>query len=193
MPTLINVFEVAQGVDDEFVAEWKRARDFLLARKGYVDTALHRSLAPQAEFRFVNVARVDALERWLAIVSDSAFPRHLPATPNPALFEVVREDETGAGDAHAVLINPFEVPAGEDEAFLAAWEGARETMRDADGYLGTRLYGSVAPDARFRFVNVAPWRSPDDFQAALRRPGFQEAASAMRFPAHPALYEVVAR
>src|SRR5829696_7696111 len=176
MPTLINVFEVAQGVDDEFVAEWKRARDFLLARKGYVDTALHRSLAPQAEFRFVNVARVDALERWLAIVSDSAFPRHLPATPNPALYEAVREDETGAGDAHAVLINPFEVPAGE-----------------AEGYLGTRLYGSVAPDARFRFVNVAPWRSPDDFQAALRRPGFQEAASAMRFPAHPALYEVVAR
>jgi heme-degrading monooxygenase HmoA len=84
------------------------------------------------------------------------------------------------------------VPDGEGDAFLAAWEAARDALGGAEGYLGTRLYPSVAPNARFGFVNVARWRSPQDFQAALQRPELHRAATAMRYRAHPALCEVVA-
>jgi heme-degrading monooxygenase HmoA len=90
------------------------------------------------------------------------------------------------------VINPFEVPDGEDDEYLASWDRARDALRRADGYLGTRLYRSHAPGARFRFINVAPWRSPQDFQAALQRPEFQQAATATHHRAHPALYEVIA-
>ena len=193
MPTLVNLFEVPEGVDEEFVSGWERARDFLAERDGYAATALHRSLSPQADFRFVNVAKVNSVETWQAAVQDPAFPRDLPGKPNPSLYELVREDTPQDEEGGTVLINPFEVPGGEDDAFLAAWERARDAMRGADGYRGTRLYQSLAPDARFRFVNVAPWRSPQDFQAALQRPEFQDAAAAMRYRAHPALYEIVAR
>ena len=87
------------------------------------------------------------------------------------------------------LINPFEVPEGRDEEFLAAWDGARDFLKTQDGYLSTRLHRSLAPGADFRFVNVAQWASAEAFRAATARPEFRD--QAIPFPFHAALYEVV--
>jgi heme-degrading monooxygenase HmoA len=76
--------------------------------------------------------------------------------------ERVREDDASTARPGAVLINPFEVPDGEGDTFLPAWETARDAMGGADGYLGTRMYHSLAPNTLFGFVNVARWRSPSD-------------------------------
>ena len=90
-----------------------------------------------------------------------------------------------------VLINPFEVPEDtDDEAFLAAWGRAADYMQAQPGFLGSQLHRAVSPGARFRFVNVAEWSSPQDFEAAVRNPSFQELARGSA-PNHPALYEVV--
>jgi heme oxygenase (mycobilin-producing) len=89
-----------------------------------------------------------------------------------------------------VLINLFEVPAGADEGFIAAWERARDFLQAQDGYRSTELHQSLGPDAEFRFVNVAEWASPAAFQAATGQPDFP--GRAMPFPAHPGLYQVVA-
>ena len=88
----------------------------------------------------------------------------------------------------AVLINVFEVPAGQDEVFLEGWERARAFLATQPGYLSTRLHRSLSPTADFRFVNVALWQSAQAFQAAISQPGFANAN--IPFPAHPALYEV---
>jgi heme oxygenase (mycobilin-producing) len=88
-----------------------------------------------------------------------------------------------------VLINAFEVPAGQDEAFLQAWERAREFLATQEGYVSTRLHRSLSPAADFRFVNVAVWQSPQAFQAAIAQPGFRNAP--VPFPSHASLYEVV--
>jgi heme-degrading monooxygenase HmoA len=88
-----------------------------------------------------------------------------------------------------VLINAFEVPDGEDEAFLAGWERARDVLRKQDGYVSTRLHRSLAPSADFRFVNVAVWESPQAFQAAVSQPELRETAPP--YPSHASLYEVV--
>ena len=90
-----------------------------------------------------------------------------------------------------VLINPFEVPEDtDDERFLEGWGRAADYMRTRPGFVGSRLHRAVSPDPRFRFVNVAEWESPQDFQTAVRSPGFQ--AMAAGTPSnYPALYEVV--
>jgi len=88
-----------------------------------------------------------------------------------------------------VLINAFEVPAGEDDAFLAGWLGAREFLRTQPGYLSTRLHRSLTPTADFRYVNVAQWESADAFRAATSRPEFREQPVPYKF--HASLYEVV--
>ncbi|OLB65944.1 MAG: hypothetical protein AUI10_04630 [Actinobacteria bacterium 13_2_20CM_2_72_6] len=88
-----------------------------------------------------------------------------------------------------VLINAFEVPAGEDEAFLDGWQKAREFLRAQPGYLSTRLHRSLAPNADFRYVNVAVWESADAFRAATSQPEFRDNSIPYKF--HASLYEVV--
>lgn len=90
-----------------------------------------------------------------------------------------------------ILINPFEVPAGREEEFLKAWQEAAELLRHAPGFVSTRLHESLDPQAKFRFVNVAEWESPQHFQAAMRTEAFQQAIQKMPFAAYPALYRVV--
>jgi heme-degrading monooxygenase HmoA len=204
---LINPFEVPPDRDREFVTRWERARDFLAGREGYVDTALHRSLAPEPEFRFVNVARWRSPRDFQAAVAARGFPgRRMPYVSHPALYEVVAEDDAPAGPDPAgsgpagsepvgavVLINLFEVPAPDEDDFMSSWEQARSLMRAQPGYLGTRLHRSLAPDAEFRFVNIAAWPSAAAFQAALDDPAFREATAEISGRAHPSLYEVARR
>ncbi len=90
-----------------------------------------------------------------------------------------------------VLINPFEVP-GQNEAFLQGWEAAAEYMRQQAGFVSTRLHRAMAPDARFGYVNVAEWESPDHFRAAVGSEEFQRMARGGP-PSFPSLYEVVRR
>ena len=90
-----------------------------------------------------------------------------------------------------ILINPFEVPGRtNDDDFLRGWERAAEYMRGQPGFLSSRLHRALAPDARFRFINVAEWASPQDFQAAVTSEQFRELARGAA-PGSPALYEVV--
>jgi heme-degrading monooxygenase HmoA len=62
-----------------------------------------------------------------------------------------------------VLINAFEVPAADAAAFIAAWCGARDYLASQPGCIDTALRQSITPDAEFQFVNVAHWRTAEDF------------------------------
>jgi heme-degrading monooxygenase HmoA len=91
-----------------------------------------------------------------------------------------------------VLINVFEVPAEEAEQFIAAWEKARDFLESQPGYIDTALHQAVAPDAEFQFVNIAHWRTAEEFLAATQSPGFQQSAAGLAaYPLHPSLYRVV--
>ncbi|MBV8139019.1 MAG: antibiotic biosynthesis monooxygenase [Deltaproteobacteria bacterium] len=88
-----------------------------------------------------------------------------------------------------VLINAFEVPEREDEAFIAGWERARAFLSTQPGYISTCLHRSLSPSAEFRFVNVALWQSARAFQDATSQPQFADMAIPYKF--HPTLYAVV--
>ena len=44
--TLINIFEVPAGDEDEFIAAWEKTRDYLKTFPAHIETALHQSLHP---------------------------------------------------------------------------------------------------------------------------------------------------
>jgi heme oxygenase (mycobilin-producing) len=88
-----------------------------------------------------------------------------------------------------VLINSFEVPAGDAEQFIAGWEKARDYLQTQPGYIDTVLHQAMAPDAEFEFVNVAHWQNAEAFTAAILSPGMGEAAAGLaNYRSHPALY-----
>jgi class 3 adenylate cyclase/heme-degrading monooxygenase HmoA len=90
-----------------------------------------------------------------------------------------------------VLINVFEVPAPEADEFIRAWEKTRDYLKQCPGHLDTALYQAIADSADFQFVNIAHWRSAEEFNEAIASVGFQEAAADVRWTFHPALYNIV--
>jgi heme-degrading monooxygenase HmoA len=90
-------------------------------------------------------------------------------------------------------MNRFQVPVGRDQEFFSLWQQVNNYMSCKKGYIGHKLHRSLAPDAQYRFVNVAQWASQEDFNAAhddgFRALVVQPAWRAS--PSSPALYEVV--
>jgi heme oxygenase (mycobilin-producing) len=86
---LINVFEVPAESDEPFVAGWNRARDLLAHQRGYLGTRLHRS--PQADFRFVNIARWSSPLMFSRAVQRPEFAQAaMPFRSHPGLYQVIR-------------------------------------------------------------------------------------------------------
>ena len=189
--TLFNFFEVPDGADEEFFAGWARAREVIDGKDGFRWTALHRSLQPQAAFRYVNVAEIGSVEAWQAAVMDPEFPRDMPGTPHPGLYEPIREDPIREETEGVILINPFEVAEGKDDEFLAGWERARDFLREQPGYLGTHLHRSIYSPVEFRYVNRGMFATAEEFGRAVSDPGFP--GRAMPYKAYPMLYEIVRR
>ncbi len=91
---LINPFEVPEDHDDEFIESWQAVRDLVKRRKGFVSTALHRSLNPKARFRFINVAVWETAEDFYAAIRSEEFKELRKGSPFPAyreIYEVVDE------------------------------------------------------------------------------------------------------
>ena len=91
-----------------------------------------------------------------------------------------------------ILINAFEVPPDvDDERFLAGWDQAAAYLSGQPGFVASRLHRAIGPDARFRFVNVAEWASPNAFRAAVSSDAFRRMAGSGMPPNYPALYDIV--
>ena len=92
--TLINAFEVPSDKEDEIPPRLGDARDYLQTQPGYVDTALHQAVTPDADFRFVNVGRWQSADDFRAATQSDGF-RQAEAglanfRPHPGLYRVVR-------------------------------------------------------------------------------------------------------
>ena len=92
-----------------------------------------------------------------------------------------------------ILINPFEVPAGKEDEAIAFWEMAAEIMRQAPGFISTKLHKAVAPGARFTLINIAKWESIEHFVTVTQSEEFRTATAPYMevFPHYPGLYEVI--
>jgi heme-degrading monooxygenase HmoA len=101
MVQFVNCFEVPPGHEDEFFALWQSVNDYMVAKPGYVGHKLHRSLADEARYRFVNYVEWESPERWREAHDDGfralvSRPEWAPFPSTPALYEVVHS----AGSPH---------------------------------------------------------------------------------------------
>ena len=92
---LINVFEVPVVEAERFIAAWERTRDYLQTQPGYLDTALHQAIRPDAEFQLVNIARWRTAGEFMAATRSAGFRESATALaggyrPHPALYRIVR-------------------------------------------------------------------------------------------------------
>ncbi len=64
-------------------------------------------------------------------------------------------------------------------------------MEQQRGYVSTALHRSLDPNARFRYINVAVWESPDAFNAALSHPEFVALRERTPFAHYPSVYTII--
>jgi hypothetical protein len=170
----ISMFAVAPADDGAFVAGWERER---MADAGAV---LLRALRADVEFRFVELVPGDGPPPF-----SGSDPR---SRAQSAVYEVARSDGDVDGAGGALLVEPYGVPRGEDEAFLAGWRALRDELAGRRGYLGSRLHRAAGP-AALRWISLVRWSSP----LMLARAQRDRQAAPLPFAAHPALYQPLER
>ena len=93
---LINPFTVPADKLDETLAMWEQARNFLQQQPGYISTALHQSIATDAQYRLINVAQWQSVEAFKTATDkmrrEAMLPRIEGVVPHPDLYTVVRRD-----------------------------------------------------------------------------------------------------
>jgi heme oxygenase (mycobilin-producing) len=188
---LIDPFEVPASRQAVFTRTWREASVVLTATGVIQRATLYRSVVPDAEFRFVEVGRIPSAEAWQQALASATFAGPQKAfVAHPGLYELMRRDSQPEVEPALVLINAFEVPAGQDHAFVSAWEPVREAIAREPGYRGTRLYRSAGLHADFRFVECAQWTSAAAYRKGRERPLVDAALAAGPYRAHPGLYKV---
>lgn len=96
MVQFVNCFEVPAGSEEVFLQLWSEVNAHMVAKPGYVSHRLHRSLAGDARYRFVNLAEWDTVDDWRG-AHDAEFralvtrPEWAPFSSTPALYEVVHQ------------------------------------------------------------------------------------------------------
>lgn len=91
-----------------------------------------------------------------------------------------------------VLITTFIVPALMEDAFLAWWRLVKPAFALQPGFVSARLHRSLDGRERYRFVNIAEWRSDTPQRDTLTK--IWSSAPKPTIPGFdwtPTLYEVV--
>jgi heme-degrading monooxygenase HmoA len=94
--TLINVFTVPQGKEDEFVNWWEKVKVNITRQPGFISGTFHKSLKPESRYNFINVAIWDSEEVYWKAYEKSVEPmksalQQMGVAMTPALFNVLFE------------------------------------------------------------------------------------------------------
>ncbi len=92
---LINAFEIPEGREDECLAFWEKAADYMRKQPGFISTRLHRAIVPGTRFPLINVAEWASREHFEAAISREEFKNliapYMEICPHyPGLYEVIR-------------------------------------------------------------------------------------------------------
>jgi heme-degrading monooxygenase HmoA len=94
MPTviLINPIAIPGGEEKQFLPVWLEAAEYMRHAPGFRSLRLHKSLDPQAKFRFVNVAEWESAQQWQEAASTQPariteeIQKRWPDSGYPALY-----------------------------------------------------------------------------------------------------------
>jgi heme oxygenase (mycobilin-producing) len=93
--TLINVFSVPKGKEDEFLKWWQDAKATITKQRGFISGKLYKSIKPDSKFNFINVAIWENEEDWEAyehrVMPMKVTFEHLGFQMVPALYDVAFE------------------------------------------------------------------------------------------------------
>lgn len=94
--TLINVFTVPNGKEDEFVKWWEDVKGNITKQQGFIGGKFHKSIKSDSRFKFINVAIWENEDLYWKAYEKSVTPMktklaQLGVEQTPALYNVAFE------------------------------------------------------------------------------------------------------
>jgi heme oxygenase (mycobilin-producing) len=94
--TLINVFTVPNGKEDEFVKWWEDVKANITKQQGFISGKFHKGIKPDSRFKFINVAIWENEDLYWKAYEKSVTPMktklaQLGVEQTPALYNVAFE------------------------------------------------------------------------------------------------------
>lgn len=166
-------------------AVWQEVCNFLAAQPGFMGGQLLEtvsSLHPQGDYQYTSVCYWQDDAQWQRArmaAKDDAHLKRVLALTNVKFhgFKGVQVDGTGYDidtgiDDHMVLVDVIALAPERMDGYAAMWTHALRYMESKDGYVGATLHRTVEVDKAVKFINIAEWRSTEQFFAALNTPMF---------------------
>jgi len=91
--TMVNLPEISPDKEEAFVTNWKKFREVLGKKPGFLSGRLLRSLNPKAQNRFVAITQWRSDQDIMALVQDTEVMTavHGFSFSHPALYETIAE------------------------------------------------------------------------------------------------------
>jgi heme oxygenase (mycobilin-producing) len=97
-----------------------------------------------------------------------------------------------AASKPATVIVSYKVKDEDADNFLNAWERANDFLKKQPGHVSTTLHRAMSSNPPFRFVNVAKWKTVEDFRKATQSVGYKEAAGWLSaYSVYASVYDTV--
>ncbi|MFE0377182.1 antibiotic biosynthesis monooxygenase family protein [Streptomyces inhibens] len=77
------------------------------------------------------------------------------------------------------MINCFTVPAGQGDIFLTRWKDNVRAMANQPGFIRSRMFRALDPNAMVSFINFVQWGSGEALHEARKNPEWRAAVQRM--------------
>ena len=97
-----------------------------------------------------------------------------------------------SGNKPCTVIVSYKVHAEDVDNFLNAWDRANDHLKKQNGHVSTNLHRAISANPYFRFVNVAKWKTVEDFRKATQSDDYREVSGWLEaYPVYAAAYDTV--
>lgn len=114
------------------------------------------------------------------------------AKATPAKATASKSTAGNAASKACTAIVSYKVNYDDVDNFLNAYDRANDFLKKQSGHVSSTLHRSMSSNAPFRFVNVAKWKTVEDFRRATQSTEYLEASSWLdAYPVYAAAYDTV--
>jgi heme-degrading monooxygenase HmoA len=166
-------------------AVWQDMCRFFSMQPGFVAGELFETFTtvqPRADFRLTSFCQWESDQAWQAARrlarEDADLAKLLTAMPakfigfKGTLCAGVGYDVESGSAGSMVLVDLVYLDEARMAGYVQMWSRAKAFMRSHAAYLGASLYRTNDTANAIKYINVAQWRTPEEFFSALNTPEF---------------------
>jgi len=165
------------------ISQWSQICSAFADCDGYVSGQLlsrFDQLHPIADFGLISVCQWRSDDAWQqARASVKAQPAlQTVIATMPARFTAFKgrlvngPGFAAANNQNMVLVDVISLPAARVDGYQAMWADAKRFMETKPGYVAASLYRTTDNDNTIKFINIAEWKTVEQFYAALKTTEF---------------------